>query len=465
MRQRFLYLVVAGIIALLLAAFSLNMLTAHAAPGDWSTYLFDLAHSGVNKGETIINPSSVASLHEHWHFQTGGSISTQPVEVNGTVYWGSWDGNEYATDLNGNKRWATNLGTTTDGSCRPTSAGVASTATVVPIAVGSATSVVYVGGGNANFYALNASNGNILWHTQLGPSPSTFIWSSPTFYQNSIYIGVSSFGDCPLVQGMLVQMDAVTGHILHIFATVPNGCTGGGVWGTPTVDKASGFLFFVTGNNGSCSTTENLVVAIIKLRVADLTFRGAWQVPSSEHGDDSDFGSTPTLFKATIGGTTVYMVGVINKNGVFYAFKRSAITAGPVWRAKVGNGGDCPQCGTASISPAAWDGTHLYVASGNATINGSFCRGSLQELDPATGHALWQRCLNNGPVLAAVSAVPGVAFVTAGTDLIAIATANGGVLKTITDSTSGSLYYGAASISNGVVYVGNMDGLLHAYGT
>ncbi len=39
------------------------------------------------------------------------------------------------------------------------------------------------------------------------------------------------------------------------------------------------------------------------------------------------------------------MVGVANKNGKFYAFNRSAINSGPVWKAQIANGGDCPQCG------------------------------------------------------------------------------------------------------------------------
>jgi hypothetical protein len=53
---------------------------------------------------------------------------------------------------------------------------------------------------------------------------------------------------------------------------------------------------------------------------------------------------------------------------------------------------------------------------------------------------------------------------TAGTDVIVNDSASGQNLMTLTDTNSGSLYYGAASISRGVLYVGNMDGILHAYG-
>lgn len=441
---------------------------AAKANGNWSTYLYQQDHSGFNGIESTITSSSVSNLHEHWHFTTGGPISTQPIEVNGKVFYGSWDGNEYATDLNGNKLWSQYLGQTNDTHCNPTEAGVASTATVVTIPLnGKKTSVLFVGGGNANFYALNAQSGAILWQTPLGssPSPDSFIWSSPSYYQGSIYIGVASFGDCPLVQGQVVQLKAATGSIEHVFDTVPNGCTGVGVWGSPTVDTAHGTLYFATGNGGSCSQSETYAVSLIELHLSDLSLVSTWAVPASQQGHDSDFGSTPVLFKATISGTVTPMVGVINKNGRFYAFARSTISNGPVWQAQIGNGGDCPQCGSGNISPPVWNGYHLFIGSGSTTINGTSCNGSVRAVNPASGQFIWQDCFTNGHVLAAISGVPGVIFVPVGQTLQAIATSNGSILSTLTDSNSGSLFYGAASISGGVVYIGNMDGLLHAYGT
>ena len=65
---------------------------------------------------------------------------------------------------------------------------------------------------------------------RVGGNPNTFIWSSPLVFGNSVYIGVSSFGDCPLTQGQLLQLNRVTGALQNTFNVVPNGCTGGGVW-------------------------------------------------------------------------------------------------------------------------------------------------------------------------------------------------------------------------------------------
>ena len=454
-----------GLLASLIFVFGSRPQTIEAAsPGaSWPMFMFGPGHSSFNNAETVINKTSASRLKQHWSFQTGGGISSQPVEANGHVYWGSKDGNEYATDQNGNKVWARYLGQTIDNNCKDT-AGVASTANVVNITIGTASTVLFVAGGDTNVYALNASTGAVLWHTPLGTPPDTFIWSSPTYYAGYLYIGVSSFGACPHVQGKLVQLNAVTGQVTHTFATVPNGCIGGGVWSSPSIDQFTGALYFATGDESTCSSAEPYASAVIKLRASDLSLVSYWHLAPSQQVPDNDFGATTTLFKATINGVVQNMVGAINKNGVFYAFRRNAISKGPLWSARLGSGGNCPQCGTADISSAAWDGARLYVATGDATINGQVCLGSLQALNPVNGLPIWQQCLHDGHVLAPVSAVPGVVVATAGTDVIVNDSASGQNLITLTDANSGSLYYGAASISRGVLYVGNMDGILHAYG-
>jgi hypothetical protein len=109
---------------------------------------------------------------------------------------------------------------------------------------------------------------------------------------------------------------------------------------------------------------------VVAVRAADLSLIASWQIPPAQQVSDGDFGSTPTLFTATIGGTLHTLVGVASKNRKYYAFERSAIGSGPVWQATVAAGGDCPQCGTGSISPSAWDGTTLYVAGGGTRISG-----------------------------------------------------------------------------------------------
>jgi len=442
------------------------------ASGYTPTYLADNGRSDFNGTETIINPTSALNMKLHWSYQAGGYISTnyisdQPVEANGLIYWGSWDGNEHATDLNGNQIWQRGLGYTYNAQCNSLT-GVASTATVASVTIGGTlTSVVFVGGGDGNFYALNAADGSIVWHTRLGKSPSNFIWSSPAVYNGNVYIGVSGFGDCPVTRGKLVELNASTGAFQHTFNIVPPGCTGGGIWGSPTIDASTGLLYVATGNEGTCSTAEPWVDALLALHTPGLSLAGSWQIPTSERVPDSDFGSTPTLFKGTIGGTLYRLVGIANKNGTYYAFPRAAISAGPVWSVQIaGIGGGCgPDCGDGSISPSAWDGTTLYVAGGQTTIRGNSCKGSLRALNPSTGAIKWQDCFHDGPVLGAVSLVPGVAVAGEGNRLVLVATSDGHSLYSYADTHSGSNFYGAASILNGVLYIGNFDGILYAFGT
>lgn len=434
--------------------------TVRAAAGDWPTLLGSNARTGYNSAETAINPITASGLKLQWTYLTGSHISTQPVVANGQVYWGSWDGNEYATDLTGKKLWSDPIGGQT-ANCNPALVfGVGSTATVADITInGITTSVVFVGGKDANskvasLFALNAATGAVIWETPLSSSTSSFIWSNPAVYNGSVYIGLSSVDDCPLVRGALVQLDATTGTIEHTFYTVPSGCIGASIWSSPTIDETTGTIYVTTGNNGPCSQTEPYAQALIKLNASDLSFIDSWQVPISQHGVDSDFGATPTLFTATYGGSTHNMVGMQNKNGIYYAFDGTSISSGPVWTAKISTGNH-------SISASAWDGTTLYVGSYSTSIGGKSCQGSLRALNPATGAFNWQDCLKDGPIFEPVSAVPGVVFVGEGSHFLAVNAATGSILFNY--KTNGTIQ-GAASISNGSVYVGNNGGNLYSFG-
>jgi hypothetical protein len=159
------------------------------------------------------------------------------------------------------------------------------------------------------------------------------------------------------------------------------------------------------------------------------------------------------------------MVGIQNKNGVYYAFDRSSLSSGPVWKTKIAVAGECPECGQGNISSSSWDGTHLYVAGGTTAINGVKCAGSVQALQPGTGNIAWQNCLQGGPVIGAVTAVPGVVFLGQGPYFVGFDASAGNTLFSYQDTNAGSDFWGPASISNGVAYIGNQDGTLFAFTT
>ncbi len=456
--RRFLLYAAAG--AVLVAGLIPRNAASAATSGDWATYLNGTGRAGYNGAETVITPSTAGGLHARWSDRSG-SVSAEPLQVSGVVYYGSWDGYERAGDAaTGRQLWAAFLGQTSKSTCEPPSAGIASTATVGTVPVnGVVTRAVFVGGGDHTFYALDAATGAVIWKRALGTTSSTFLWSSPLFYRGFIYEGVASFGDCPLVRGKVVALRATTGAIRATLYTAPAGCTGAGVWGSVTLDTSTGDIYFGTGNGGT-ACTEPLSDAVVQASPA-LSVLGSWQMPSSDHGPDSDFGSTPTLF--TAGGTP--MIGLQNKNGVYYAFDRGSLSAGPVWKTTLATAGECPECAKGNISSSAWDGRQLYAGGGSTTISGVRCQGSLQALQPGTGKISWRDCLQDGPVVGAVTAVHGVVFAGEGPDVKALDADTGATLFTFADATAGSAFWGPVTVSGGLAYVGNQDGTLFALGT
>jgi PQQ-like domain len=251
-----------------------------ASAADWPKYLHDNGSSGTTNDATLTATSApVLKAVAGWPVRLGDRpITTQPIIANGLIYVGAWDGYEYALRPDGSIAWRQYLGRTKNcyiadavaqASSPGTVAGIVSTAAVANESVGGTTrSVLYVGGGgnwdaagatitgvnaDAAIIALDALTGEVLWRTGLGPSPNNLIWSSPAIYHGSVYIGVSSFDDCPLVQGKLVKLDAATGAWQATFNTVPTGCEGASIWGSPTIDEAAGAAYVASGNSRPCS--------------------------------------------------------------------------------------------------------------------------------------------------------------------------------------------------------------------
>lgn len=424
----------------------------------WPTYLQNPGHTSYAAQETTLTKANVAQLQLKWTAHAQGAISDQPVFGNGLMYWGSWDGLMHATNSSGTDVWTANLGQQTVSACEPPTAGVASTATIG--AIGN-TPAIFVAGGNRSVYALNANTGAVLWSTTLGPSTDYFIWDSPVIFNGSMYIGISSFGDCPLAMSKIFRLDLKTGTIQNFLVLPSVQCPGDGVWGSPTVDVASGVVFFATGNG--CQGDPN-GSAIIAVSSGDLSLVDRWDVPAAQLGGDSDFGNTTTLFTAVLNGVTRHMIGVANKNGYYYALDRTNLSAGPIWSEQLAVGGDCPDCGDGSISPSAFDGTTLYVAAGTTTINGTSCSSTVSAINPASGAFLWRKCLTTGPTLGAVLAAPGLVIADSLNAVNILDASTGATLYEYQDTSQYSSFFSAPALSNGMLYAANADGNLYAFG-
>ena len=424
------------------------------AAGDWPTYLHDGQRTADNSSETILSPAHVGQLAAAWSFKTGGPIAASPTVVGGVVYVGSWDGYEYALNAStGGLIWKTFIGQTTDASCSPSSLGVTSSATVQG-------GIVYVGGGDANWYALDASTGAILWSVYVGDTSAAgghYNWSSPLIYNSYAYIGVASNCDNPIVQGELLQVN-LTGasHVaVHTFNVVPGGQSGDALWTSPAVDPATNTIFVTTGNNGGSGQLDTQ--AIVALDATTLSVVGSWQIPAASSVTDSDFGTSPILFADQSGNK---LVAAGNKNGILYALNRANLGGGPLWQDTLAVGGDNPQGGNGILSSGAFANGVLYFAGGTTTINGTGYGGSVRALKPATGAIEWQHG-TAAPVLAGLAYANGLVIDAEGSTLEALNAATGAALWSTTGSAT---LYGAPTVSNGQIFEGTTNGSIYAYG-
>jgi len=422
--------------------------------GDWPTYLHDPQRSAASQDESTLSVSNVGRLTKLWAYHTGQPIAASPSVVGNTVYVGSWTGYEYALDAaTGALKWKTFLGITSVCDNPPVQQGVSSAAAIQ-------NGVVYVGGGDGNWYALEAGTGKILWSVPTGdPKTGHYNWASPLIYGGYAYVGVASGGDCPLVRGQLLKVSLSEHRIVDTFDVVSTGQLGGTIWTSPTLDPETNTIYVTTGNpvNPAAPCAEPLAPAIVALDATTLAVEDWWQIPPAQQTADGDWGTTPTLLHDSSGR---WMVEALGKNGYAYAFDRADLRAGPVWQQLIAMGGDCPDCGDGSVSSSTFDGTRLYVAGGRTTVDGAVYDGSVRALDPATGRPLWEHGAP-GVVLAALAYAHGMVVDGAGPTLEVLNARDGAPLF---HYRTGGDIYGAPSVSNGRIFVGSSDGALYVFG-
>ncbi len=392
------------IVAAVTSAFVVTVARSAAQTSDWSAYLREPQHSSYNQLATAITPANASALVQKWSFvdrpptqtgQPGVGFNASPTVHDGVIYIGSNTGQFYAlNESTGRVLWHSLLGYTKGNSCRTGHLGVTSTAAVATDPV-SGVLTAYVGGGNGFLYALDASTGVVIWKSlvvKIGTVQADgYIWGSPLVVNGAVYIGVSSQCDNPLIRGALKSFDMHTGAPLHVYWTTPQGTIGASVWTSAASD--GNFVWLTTGNGDSGDS-----FSILRLST-NLTFQTKWTVPDTA-GTDLDWGSSPTLFEATLDGTPTQLIGANEKNGIFYAFNAIQLENGPIWTRQVGVTGDLDTVGTCLAAPV-WDLTHqqLFVGSNQTTIQSQTFAGSLRSLDPATGVTVWETGLSAGPVM------------------------------------------------------------------
>ena len=435
------------------------------ASSEWSLYGRDLAGSHYNPAEKQITPATVGRLKVKWVFETGGDVSSQPTVVGGVVYFGSWDGKQYAVDAKtGQKLWEFETG-------YPSRSGSSY-----------ADGMLYFGDAGGRLFAVDAKTGQKVWQIKVDPHPMTICTSAPIYYNGRIYIGVSSREEvvmmgnqkyeCCTFRGGVAAFDAKTGQPAWRFYTVKEepkeqgkdkfgrrifGPSGVGVWSTVAIHPEEKRLYLTTGDDYT-RPESNMSDAIIALDLDtgkmvwsyQATAGDAWnancfgKVYDKDCGPDHDFGTIPIAFKGA-GGKK--LIGAGQKSGWFYAVDPK--DGKPVWKTEVGPGGFL---GGIEFG-AATDGERVYAAISNHPK-----QGSVSALDGATGKILWQTLnpdgkSNFGPITVTGTGDNRLVFAGSSGNFIRAYDAKTG--KILWEHDTGGAVGGGPTVVDGVLYVGS----------
>jgi outer membrane protein assembly factor BamB len=447
-----------------------------AASTDWPAYEHGPAHNSAAFGDPAITTANVASLHVVWTFtaapptqagQPAARFDASPTVAGGRVFIGARTGILYALDAaTGVVRWQRQLGYGSSTLCP--AKGITGTATVAPDPV-TGVPTVYAPGAHY-LRALDAATGTQRWQRSIGPATADgnaryFNWASPTVAGGRIVMGLAANCEADLVRGGVVSVDQHTGALLHTWYAVPTGQVGASVWSSAAA--AGPDVWVTTGNPDPTGSTVDDAYSIVRLTASTLAKTDEWTVPASIV-QDLDFGSSPTLFPATVGGVATDLVGACNKNGVFYAWRRANLAAGPVWSRQVGVSSVTATAPCLTSGAYEGSGPRLYVAANATTVGATSVPGAVRALNPSTGAVLWERALGCAAVgspsidtATHVLAVPLFSCPTGTSPGVTLLDSRTGVvLRTIT--TAGKVF-AQPVFANGRLYIAAEDGTLRAY--
>jgi polyvinyl alcohol dehydrogenase (cytochrome) len=398
---------VLGVPSLIARADAVATCTGAMPGGEWATYGSDLHGSQRQDLEDTIGVGNVGGLQQAWITADTGYQSPPPIVSGGCVFINT-KGHIEAFDLaTGATVW------------RSTGADTSDTFAVTVV-----DGRVHVGlhnGGRPRAAAFDVTDGHLLWK-------SDEIWfgyqatqQASAIVHNGIQVLFTTGPDFdPQARQGYGLIDAATGAVLYKSTTIPEadygaGYAGGGVWGTPTVDPATNYLYVGTSNPESKTKEHAYDDAIIKLDL-DRTRPTFGQIVGSYKGTpdsvtgydnpvcqsvgdkawvnltvygsspacgqtDVDFGIGPTLWR-TPGGRL--LGAATQKSGWLHVF--DAETMQPVWDRQLfvslsflgGN-----------IARSATDGKTLYVVANP---------GVLYAFDGESGTERWRAPLTGVPM-------------------------------------------------------------------
>jgi polyvinyl alcohol dehydrogenase (cytochrome) len=397
--------------------------------------------------------ADVPRLKVKWAFGFAGELSAnaQPVVAGGRVFIGSPSGIVYSLNAqSGCIQWYFQA-----------AAAVRTAITIARIDTPSgARYAALFGDLTANVYALDASNGTLIWKTKVDSFPLARVTGSPVFFDGKLYVGIASGEEigavpsdyeCCRFRGSMVALNAATGDQVWRTYTITEearpirknkagtqmwGPSGAPIWTSAAIDPQRNVLYVTTGDNYSDPPTANSdafmaldrgtgKVLWVRQMTANDAYTSACRMPDKSNcpeanGPDVDFASSPILVSLP-NGRRALVAG--QKSGVVHAVDPDRDGA-VLWSTRIGHGG--------TMGGVQWgssaDQSNVYVAlSDIGRISLSYTSSS--EVDPKEGGGMFALRLDNGERVwytppaecgsrprcspaqsAAVSAIPGIAF-------------------------------------------------------
>nr|WP_316641649.1 PQQ-binding-like beta-propeller repeat protein [uncultured Roseateles sp.] len=432
---------------------------ADANDNNWPSAGQNLSNTRYQNQSGGISVQTVGGLTQKWVFTTGGDVSATPAVDATRVYFPDWAGNLYAVDRKtGKEIWKVSLPAIT-GEARDKARATPAIAGEKLI-IGTQGGRIAGGGQGGKLLALNKNTGALIWSTQLDTHYAAIITQSATVHGDRVFVGVASMeealagivGFCCSFRGSQLALNVDTGAILWKTYVVPDGYTGGAIWGSsPAVDVRRGQVYIATGNNYSipdsarscviaagtdsnavraCLAADNYFDAVLALDIKTGAIRwGTKALPAdtwiaacigfgdpsacpSPTGPDHDFGQAPALFSTQANGNAKSreLVGAGQKSGKYWALDPD--TGAVQWVTQAGPGGT----GGGLQWGSAVDGKRVYTANANSDLvpwpapNGP-TSGVWSAIDTGTGQLLWQtRPSGGGSTSGPVTTTNGVVF-------------------------------------------------------
>jgi outer membrane protein assembly factor BamB len=434
--------------------------------GDWSQYRAGIRGTSANPG--TFDVAEAANLRTIWttELSSNGSVQayTQPVIVGDTVYFTTAiSANVIALDrAKGVVRWSRKF----NGDVTTDCGGVKRRGFwAAPAVIGG---VLYLAAADGYVYALHPQDGTTIWVSAIADPTAAghgeFLQSSPAVSTAlaRLYLGVASSEGCDEVRGKIAMVDLSTGAAI-VKPLVREDQQGAAIWSSISVDETARLVFASTGNRIGDISREPLAQAIVSFNADTLDVVDHWQDPTPL--DDSDFGSSPTLFEDTKGTP---LVAAANKDGMLFVLRRDRLSAGPLWSARLAVvdpnhptlGGD-PSGGFGSIVSPTFAHGLLYAAGGRTTSGDP---GSVFAFDPGTGAVQWKHA-TPGYVLAAMPAVGDILVVESSAPdnstswLEVLDARNGALLRTFTGKIA---TFAAPAVARGVILWSDANGFVTA---